>query len=127
MSALLESLQPSFVADPVPSQAFEVHAFDAPFGAEVVGLDLARPLNAADFQALHRAGQGRGRQAAGAAGAAEVKGMGQLGEDPDGAYVHALPQMFIGCGGPTGRAGCCFCCNEELQRIHFSQQKNRVW
>lgn len=55
MSALLESLQPSFAADPVPSQAFEVHAFDAPFGAEVVGLDLARPLNAADFQALHRA------------------------------------------------------------------------
>lgn len=55
MSALLESLQPSFAADPVPSQAFEVRAFDAPFGAEVVGLDLAKPLNAADFQALHRA------------------------------------------------------------------------
>lgn len=55
MSALLESLQPSFAAAPVPAQDFDIRPFDAPFGAEVVGLDLSQPLNTSDFQALHRA------------------------------------------------------------------------
>lgn len=55
MSALLESLQPSFAAAPIPAQDFDVRPFDAPFGAEVVGLDLSQPLNTGDFQALHRA------------------------------------------------------------------------
>ena len=35
----------AFVEDAdAPSQAFEIQAFDAPLGAEVLGLDLARPL-----------------------------------------------------------------------------------
>ena len=46
----------AFVEDAdAPSQAFQVQAFDAPLGAEVLGLDLARPLNDADFARLHRA------------------------------------------------------------------------
>ncbi|KQP22740.1 TauD/TfdA family dioxygenase [Pseudorhodoferax sp. Leaf267] len=55
MSALPETLQPGVAADPTPSQAFDVRRFDAPFGAEVVGLDLSKPLNAADFATIHRA------------------------------------------------------------------------
>jgi taurine dioxygenase len=51
MSALLDSLP---VSD-APAQAFDVRRLAAPFGAEVVGLDLARPLNDADFARLHRA------------------------------------------------------------------------
>ncbi|WP_306397251.1 TauD/TfdA dioxygenase family protein [Telluria beijingensis] len=39
-----------------PRQEFVIHAFaGAPLGAEVIGLDLARPLGADDFQRLHRA------------------------------------------------------------------------
>ncbi len=51
MSALLDSPALS----EAPAQAFDVRRLDAPFGAEVVGLDLARPLNGADFARLHRA------------------------------------------------------------------------
>jgi taurine dioxygenase len=36
-------------------QHFDIHAFDAPLGAEVVGLDLSRPLSAEDFARIHRA------------------------------------------------------------------------
>ena len=36
-------------------QQFDVIPFDAPLGAEVVGLDLSLPLDAADFARLHRA------------------------------------------------------------------------
>lgn len=36
-------------------QVFEILAFDAPLGAEVRGLDLSRPISAADFQRLHAA------------------------------------------------------------------------
>jgi taurine dioxygenase len=38
-----------------PSQDFEVRPFDAPVGAEVVGLDISKPINDADFTRLHRA------------------------------------------------------------------------
>ncbi|BEP66445.1 MULTISPECIES: TauD/TfdA dioxygenase family protein [unclassified Variovorax] len=38
-----------------PAQPFEVRPFDAPVGAEIVGLDIAEPINAADFQRIHRA------------------------------------------------------------------------
>ena len=42
--------------EPGPStSSIEVHSFDAPLGAEVVGLDLAAPLDAAEFGRLHRA------------------------------------------------------------------------
>lgn len=39
----------------VPSQNIEIRAFDTPVGAEVLGLDLSRPLSAADFARIHRA------------------------------------------------------------------------
>lgn len=39
----------------VPSQAFDVRPLDAPLGAEILGLDLSRPLNAEDFARVHRA------------------------------------------------------------------------
>ncbi len=35
--------------------AFDVRPFDAPLGAEVLGLDLAQPLSAADFECLRSA------------------------------------------------------------------------
>lgn len=44
MSAVLQSLQ-----------HFAIKAFDAPLGAEVLGLDLSRPLSDQDFARLHRA------------------------------------------------------------------------
>jgi taurine dioxygenase len=37
------------------SQAFEVRRFDAPVGAEVIGLDLTKPIGEADFARIHRA------------------------------------------------------------------------
>ncbi len=36
-------------------QGFDIRAFDAPLGAEVLGLDLSQPLSDADFARLHRA------------------------------------------------------------------------
>lgn len=42
------------IAD-APAQHFEVQPFDAPVGAEIVGLDIAEPINAADFERIHRA------------------------------------------------------------------------
>ncbi|MFT0172150.1 TauD/TfdA dioxygenase family protein [Paraburkholderia mimosarum] len=36
-------------------QHFDIRAFDAPLGAEVVGLDLGKPLGAQDFARVHRA------------------------------------------------------------------------
>ncbi len=38
-----------------PRQSFEIVPFDAPLGAEVVGLDLSRPLGDEDFALIHRA------------------------------------------------------------------------
>ena len=37
------------------TSAFKIVAFDAPLGAEVLGLDLAQPLSTADFRRLHEA------------------------------------------------------------------------
>ena len=39
----------------IRSQDFEVRPFDAPVGAEVVGLDISKPIDDADFARLHRA------------------------------------------------------------------------
>jgi taurine dioxygenase len=36
-------------------QHFDIRPFDAPLGAEVLGLDLSRPLGEADFARIHRA------------------------------------------------------------------------
>ncbi len=41
--------------DTAPPQDFVIRRFDAPVGAEVIGLDIARPINAADFARIHRA------------------------------------------------------------------------
>jgi taurine dioxygenase len=38
-----------------PSRSIEIHAFDGPVGAEVVGLDLSQPLADDDFKRIHRA------------------------------------------------------------------------
>lgn len=37
------------------SQDFEIRPFDAPVGAEIVGLDISQPIDEADFARIHRA------------------------------------------------------------------------
>jgi taurine dioxygenase len=49
MAAVLSAVQ-----DSAP-QEFSIVPLDAPVGAEVIGLDLSRPLNDADFGRVHRA------------------------------------------------------------------------
>jgi taurine dioxygenase len=41
-------------AEPAP-QHFEVRRFNAPVGAEILGLDISKPINAEDFHRIHRA------------------------------------------------------------------------
>lgn len=38
-----------------PSQHFEIRPFDAVLGAEIIGIDLAKPLNDTDFARVHQA------------------------------------------------------------------------
>ena len=38
-----------------PFQSFDIQPFDAPLGAEIIGLDLTQPLNDTDFARVHRA------------------------------------------------------------------------
>ncbi|MBH3365011.1 TauD/TfdA dioxygenase family protein [Pseudomonas sp. URMO17WK12:I11] len=52
MPAALNALS---LIDSAPSQPFDVHPFAGAVGAEIVGLDLSRPLNAQDFARIHRA------------------------------------------------------------------------
>ncbi|MFK3830652.1 TauD/TfdA dioxygenase family protein [Pseudomonas fulva] len=52
MPAALNAL---LLIDNAPSQHFDVHPFAGAVGAEIVGLDLSRPLNAQDFARIHRA------------------------------------------------------------------------
>jgi taurine dioxygenase len=40
---------------PPVSQTFEIVPFDAPVGAEIIGLDISRPLCESDFARIHRA------------------------------------------------------------------------
>ena len=40
--------------DPAP-QHFEVRPFPAPVGAEILGLDISKPINDEDFARIHRA------------------------------------------------------------------------
>jgi taurine dioxygenase len=47
--------QPQPQRDALPARPFEIRAFHAPLGAEVLGLDLSRPVADADFKRLHRA------------------------------------------------------------------------
>jgi taurine dioxygenase len=41
-------------AEPAP-QHFEVRRFNAPVGAEIIGLDISRPISTEDFRRIHRA------------------------------------------------------------------------
>ena len=54
MSAVISETRPVSHGE-VPAQAFQIRPFDAPVGAEVIGLDLDRPLPDADFARIHRA------------------------------------------------------------------------
>jgi taurine dioxygenase len=45
----------TFTAPSNAADGWAVHAFDAPLGAEVVGLDLSQPLSDDTFRQLHRA------------------------------------------------------------------------
>lgn len=45
----------TFTAPSNAASAWAVHAFDAPLGAEVVGLDLSQPLPGDTFRQVHRA------------------------------------------------------------------------
>ena len=42
-------------APTAPTQTFEVRRFDAPVGAEIIGLDISKPINEVDFARIHRA------------------------------------------------------------------------
>ncbi|MDM0014680.1 TauD/TfdA family dioxygenase [Variovorax sp. J22P168] len=46
---------PAVLSPHAPAQTFEIRRFDAPVGAEIVGLDISRPINDADFARIHRA------------------------------------------------------------------------
>ncbi|WP_127170602.1 TauD/TfdA dioxygenase family protein [Xanthomonas euvesicatoria] len=46
---------PRDASSPVQSSSVRIVPFDAPLGAEVIGLDLAQPLDAATFARIHRA------------------------------------------------------------------------
>ncbi|MEJ8825438.1 TauD/TfdA family dioxygenase [Variovorax humicola] len=39
----------------IAAQHFEVRPFDAPLGAEIIGLDISKPINDTDFARIHRA------------------------------------------------------------------------
>jgi taurine dioxygenase len=43
------------VDETIEDQPIEIRAFDGPVGAEVLGLDLGKPLNHSDFTRIHRA------------------------------------------------------------------------
>ncbi|MES2940799.1 MAG: TauD/TfdA family dioxygenase [Pseudomonadota bacterium] len=51
MAAVLQDLPPGIPA----AQRFDVRPFDAPLGAELVGIDLRAPLNDIGFARVHRA------------------------------------------------------------------------
>ncbi len=51
----IPSAQPGAAAHRALQQDFDIVAFDAPLGAEVIGLDLAKPLATDDFARIHRA------------------------------------------------------------------------
>jgi taurine dioxygenase len=58
MSALLESAtlhSDLAAAETAPPQRFDIRPLKAPFGADVVGLDLSHPVSPADFARIHRA------------------------------------------------------------------------
>ncbi|HEN8714013.1 MULTISPECIES: TauD/TfdA dioxygenase family protein [Pseudomonas] len=52
MSAVSNALSSNHSAQP---QTFEIRPFSGAVGAEIIGLDLAKPVNAEDFSLIHRA------------------------------------------------------------------------
>ena len=50
MTAVLSSSRPEPAA-----QHFEVRPFDAPVGAEIIGLDISKPISTEDFVRIHKA------------------------------------------------------------------------
>lgn len=48
-------LEPQSRQRAAAAQTFEIRRLDAPLGAEVIGLDLAKPIGPLDFRRLHRA------------------------------------------------------------------------
>lgn len=52
MSAASNALSTIDSAQP---QVFEIRPFSGAVGAEIIGLDLAKPVNAEDFARIHRA------------------------------------------------------------------------
>ncbi|MDM0037665.1 TauD/TfdA family dioxygenase [Variovorax sp. J22G21] len=46
---------PAVLSPHAPAQTFEIRPLDAPLGAEVIGLDISKPINDADFARIHRA------------------------------------------------------------------------
>jgi taurine dioxygenase len=52
MTAVLSTVDSASTA---AGQDFEIRAFSEPLGAQVLGFDLSRPLNAQDFARIHRA------------------------------------------------------------------------
>jgi taurine dioxygenase len=55
MTATLALNERAAPATATPTPSIEIRPFDAPLGAEVLGLDLSRPLSTADFSRIHRA------------------------------------------------------------------------
>lgn len=45
----------AFPSDPSDAQTFDIRPLDAALGAEVIGLDLGKPMSVDDFQRIHRA------------------------------------------------------------------------
>ncbi|MCX7080575.1 MAG: TauD/TfdA family dioxygenase [Pseudomonas sp.] len=48
-------LSASAIAASIAPQSFDIRPFDGAVGAEIIGLDLARPVNDQDFARIHRA------------------------------------------------------------------------
>ncbi|CAN7778169.1 TauD/TfdA family dioxygenase [Variovorax sp. LjRoot84] len=46
---------PAVLSRSTTVQRFDIRPFDAPVGAEIVGLDIGKPINEADFARIHRA------------------------------------------------------------------------
>src|SRR5262245_16427618 len=55
VTGMTASIAPESTTRDAPPQDFDIRRFDAPVGAEIVGLDISKPINEADFKRIHRA------------------------------------------------------------------------
>ncbi len=51
----MTAVSPHAQAPQAAAQHFEVRPFNAPVGAEIIGLDISKPINPEDFARIHRA------------------------------------------------------------------------